>query len=75
MLVATVIPKNIKIGFFKLIHLNQIDIIEFKAPNGGAFILYQFENHMILGQIERAIGGNNNSESLRKKLYRYLKSI
>ena len=29
-------------------------------------ILYRFENHMSWGQIERAIGGNNNSESLRK---------
>ena len=37
-------------------------------------ILYRFENNMNWNQIERAIGGNNNSESLRKKLYRYLKS-
>lgn len=37
-------------------------------------ILYRFENHMSWRQIERAVGGNNNSESLRKKLYRYLKN-
>ena len=36
-------------------------------------ILYRFENNMSWNQIERVIGGNNNSESLRKKLYRYLK--
>ena len=37
-------------------------------------ILYRFENNMSWNQIERVIGGNNNSESLRKKLYRYLKN-
>lgn len=37
-------------------------------------IFYRFENHMSWGQIERAIGDNDNSESLRKKLYIYLKS-
>ncbi len=36
-------------------------------------MIYRFENHMSWQQIERAIGGNNKAESLRKKLYRYLK--
>ena len=36
-------------------------------------ILYCFENNISWNQIEKTIGGNKNSESLRKKLYRYLK--
>lgn len=36
-------------------------------------ILYRFENHMSCRQIERDIGGNNNSESSRKNLYRHPK--
>lgn len=56
--------------------LNRLDryIQSVDDPLIRQIILYRFENHMSWSQIERTIGGNNNSESLRKKLYRYLKN-
>ena len=56
--------------------LNRLDryIQSVNDPLVRQIILYLFENHMSWRQIERSIGGNNNSESLRKKLYRYLKN-
>lgn len=64
---------NLKKCFYELNRLDRY-IESIKDPLLRQIILYRFENHMSWGQIERAIGGNDNSESLRKKLYIYLKS-
>ena len=64
---------NLKKCFYELNRLDRY-IQSVNDPLVRQIILYRFENHMSWNQIERAIGGNNSSESLRKKLYRYLKS-
>ncbi len=64
---------NLKKCFYELNRLDRY-IQSVDDPLLRQIILYRFENHMSWRQIERAIGGNNNSESLRKKLYRYLKN-
>ena len=64
---------NLKKCFYELNRLDRY-IQSVDDPLIRQIILYRFENNMSWNQIERAIGGNNNSESLRKKLYRYLKS-
>ena len=64
---------NIKKSFYELNRLiRYIEGIE--DPLIRQIMIYRFENHMSWQQIERAIGGNNKAESLRKKLYRYLYS-
>lgn len=64
---------NLKKCFYELNRLDRY-IQSVDDPLIRQIILYRFENNMSWNQIERAIGGNNSSESLRKKLYRYLKS-
>lgn len=64
---------NLKKCFYELNRLDRY-IQSVNDPLVRQIILYRFENHMSWRQIERSIGGNNNSESLRKKLYRYLKN-
>ena len=53
---------NLKKCFYEL---NRLDLIieSINGPLLRQIILYRFENHMSWGQIERAIGGNHNSES------------
>ena len=64
---------NLKKCFYELNRLDRY-IQSVNDPLVRQIILYRFENHMSWRKIERSIGGNNNSESLRKKLYRYLKN-
>ena len=64
---------NLKKCFYELNRLDRY-IQSVNDPLVRQIILYRFENHMSWNQIERALGGNNSSESLRKKLYRYLKN-
>lgn len=67
-----ILDLNIKKCFYEL---NQIDryIQSVEDPLIRQIMMYRFENHMSWRQIERAIGGNNNAESLRKRLFRYLR--
>lgn len=67
-----ILDLNIKKCFYEL---NQIDryIQSVDDPLIRQIMMYRFENHMSWRQIERAIGGNNNAESLRKRLFRYLR--
>ncbi len=58
---------NLKKCFYELHRLDRY-IQSVDDPLIGRIILYRFENNMSWNQIERVIGGNNNSESLRKKL-------
>ena len=64
---------NIKKSFYELNRLIRY-IGGVEDPLIRQIMIYRFENHMSWQQIERAIGGNNKAESLRKKLYRYLYS-
>ncbi|MBQ6143627.1 MAG: hypothetical protein IJI84_04015 [Clostridia bacterium] len=63
---------NLKKCFYEL---NRLD--RFIQSIDDAFIrqtvLYRFEKNMSWSQIARMLGGNNKPESIRKKLYRYLK--
>ncbi len=63
---------NLKKCFYEL---NRLD--RFIQSIDDAFIrqtvLYRFEKNMSWSQIARTLGGNNKPESIRKKLYRYLK--
>ena len=63
---------NLKKCFYEL---NRLD--RFIQSIDDAFIrqtvLYRFEKNMSWSQIARMLGGNNKAESIRKKLYRYLK--
>ena len=62
---------NLKKRFYELNRINSyIDGVE--EPLIKQIMIYRFECHMSWLQIERAIGGKNRAESLRKKLYRYL---
>ena len=62
---------NIKKSFYELNRLIRY-IGSVEDPLIRKVMIYRFENHLSWQQIERAIGGNNKAESLRKKLYRYL---
>ena len=64
---------NVKKSFYELNRLIRY-IGGIEDPLIRQIMIYRFENHMSWQQIERAIGGNNKAESLRKKLYRYLYS-
>lgn len=63
---------NIKKSFYEFNRLIRY-IGSVEDPVIRQIMIYRFENHMSWRQIERAIGGNNKAESLRKRLYRYLK--
>ncbi len=64
---------NLKKSFYEFNRLTRyIESVE--DPVIRQIMIYRFENHMSWRQIERAIGGNNKAESLRKRLYRYLYS-
>ena len=64
---------NLKKCFYELNRLDRF-IQSVEDPVIRQILLYRFEKHMSWRQIARAIGGNNTSESLRKKLHRYLKT-
>ena len=57
--------ENSKKCFYELNRLDRY-IQSVNDPLVRQIILYRFENHMSWRQIERSMGGNNNSESLRK---------
>ena len=62
---------NLKKCFYELNRINSyIEGVE--EPLIKQIMIYRFECQMSWLQIERAIGGKNRAESLRKKLYRYL---
>ena len=63
---------NLKKCFYELNRLNRY-IEEVDEPLIKQIMIYRFENQMSWMQIEKAMGGKNRAESLRKKLYRYLK--
>lgn len=65
---------NLKKCFYELNRLDRF-IQSVEDPLIRQILLYRFEKHMSWRQIARAIGGNNTSESLRKKLYRYLAKV
>lgn len=63
---------NLKKCFYELNRLNRY-IEEVDEQLIKQIMIYRFENQMSWMQIEKAMGGKNRAESLRKKLYRYLK--
>ena len=63
---------NLKKCFYEFNRLNRY-IEEVDEPLMKQIMIYRFENQMSWMQIEKAMGGKNRAESLRKKLYRYLK--
>ncbi len=64
---------NLKKCFYELNRLNAfINGIDDSLMR--QIVLYRFEDLMSWRQIAIAIGGNNKADSLRKKLFRYLKS-
>ena len=63
---------NLKKCFYEFNRLNRY-IDEVEEPLIKQIMIYRFENQMSWMQIEKAMGGKNRAESLRKKLYRYLK--
>ena len=63
---------NLKKCFYEFNRLNRY-IEEVNEPLMKQIMIYRFENQMSWMQIEKAMGGKNRAESLRKKLYRYLK--
>ena len=63
---------NLKKCFYEFNRLNRY-IEEVEEPLIKQIMIYRFENQMSWMQIEKAMGGKNRAESLRKKLYRYLK--
>ena len=63
---------NLKKCFYEFNRLNRY-IEEVDEPLIKQIMIYRFENQMSWMQIEKAMGGKNRAESLRKKLYRYLK--
>jgi hypothetical protein len=64
---------NLKKCFYELNRINQY-INSVPDPLVRQIIMYQFVNGLNWFQIECHIGGGNKAESLRKKLYRYLKN-
>ena len=63
---------NLKKCFYEFNRLNRY-IEEVEEPLIKQIMIYRFEHQMGWMQIEKAMGGKNRAESLRKKLYRYLK--
>ena len=63
---------NLKKCFYEFNRLNRY-IEEVEEPLIKQIMIYRFEHQMSWMQIEKAMGGKNRAESLRKKLYRYLK--
>ena len=63
---------NLKKCFYEFNRLNRY-IEEVEEPLIKQIMIYRFENQMSWMQIEKAMDGKNRAESLRKKLYRYLK--
>ena len=63
---------NLKKCFYEFNRLNCY-IEEVEEPLIKQIMIYRFEHQMSWMQIEKAMGGKNRAESLRKKLYRYLK--
>ena len=63
---------NLKKCFYEFNRLNRY-IEDVEEPLIKQIMIYRFENQMSWMQIEKAMGGKNRAESLRKKLYRYLK--
>ena len=64
---------NLKKCFYELNRINRY-INGIDDPLIRQIITYRFINGLSWFQIECHIGGGNIAESLRKKLYRYLKS-
>lgn len=64
---------NLKKCFYELNRINRY-ISSVDDPLIRQIIMYRFVNGLNWFQIEYHIGGGNNAECLRKKLYRYLKS-
>lgn len=63
---------NLKKYFYELSRIERF-IQSVDDPLVRQIMVYRFEKCMNWGQIAVAIGGNNSTESLRKKLYRYLR--
>ncbi len=63
---------NLKKCFYELNRLDRF-IQSIDDPLLRQTVLYRFEKNMSWSQIARMLGGNNKPESIRKKLYRYLK--
>jgi predicted nucleic acid-binding Zn-ribbon protein len=64
---------NLKKCFYELNRINRY-INSVDDPLVRQIIMYRFVSGLGWSQIECHIGGNNNAESLRKKLYRFLKN-
>ena len=63
---------NLRKCFYELERLNRyVNSIDYSLIR--QIIICRFEKCMSWQQIGRKIGGNNTGESLRKRLYRYLK--
>ena len=67
------LEQNLKKSILELNRLERF-IQTVDDPLVQQIMIYRFENQMSWRQIEKAIGGNNKAESLRKRLYRYLYS-
>ena len=65
---------NLKKRFYELVRLNKF-IQTIDDPLIRLIAIYRFEKDMSWTQIAIALGGNNKAESVRKKIYRYLKKI
>ena len=63
---------NLKKCFYEFNRLNRY-IEEVEEPLIKQIMICRFEHQMSWMQIEKAMDGKNRAESLRKKLYRYLK--
>lgn len=63
---------NLKKRFYELVRLNKF-IQTIDDPLIRLIAIYRFEKDMSWTQIAIALGGNNKAESVRKKIYRYLK--
>ena len=65
---------NLKKRFYELVRLDKF-IQTIDDPLIRLIAIYRFEKDMSWTQIAIALGGNNKAESVRKKIYRYLKKI
>ena len=65
---------NLKKCFYEL---NQIDryIQSVEDPLIRQIMIYRFENHMSWQKIARQMGGDHSADSLKKRMYRYLKNF
>ncbi len=64
---------NLKKCFYELNRLNRF-ICSIDDTFIRQIMVYRFEHHMSWRKIARMLGGNNKPESIRKRLYRYLKN-